>query len=428
MSEDKKKKRNTSAVPQKDKAGRGWFVVDVGPGLDGTGVWKERRQIKRRGFLTRKACQEALDEVRRSSGAGTFVPHHNQTIDEFLDEWLQAVEASLATTTYEVYRRMLRVHVRPRIGKMRLRQLDSSVINQMYGQLLKSGYRVGNQPRGLSARTVVQVHAILRKALDAGVRWGRISPNPASLADPPSWRAAKAAGRAVIRAWTPEELGGFLAAQEGRHDYALWVFMATTGCRRGEALGLRWRDLDLGRAKASIRQTIVSVTGGIEVRPTTKTGRSRQVELDPQTVPVLRQHKKEQDERRRRFGSAWVQTDLVFAEPDGSTPHPGAIPKRFDRRVREVDVPRIRLHDLRHTWATLALDAGVHPKVVQERLGHSSIAVTLDIYSHVLPTNHRDAASTIARIIFGEDADNARGDAPAAEADPEGAPLDDEGE
>jgi len=250
------------------------------------------------------------------------------------------------------------------------------------------------------------VHTIIHAALDDAVRWRRVSLNAADQATPPSAKSAKAP---EMNVWSGPQLASFLARCEGDRYYHPWMFLATTGCRRGEALGLRWRDLDLRASTASIRQQVVPLTkasgrgreGRIVAR--TKGGDARVIELDARTVDVLRSWRKRQAREKLR-AETYEDNDLVFPRADGKPFHPEAFSKTFDRRVRQeafADVPVIRLHDLRHTWATLALKAGVDVKVVSERLGHSSPVVTWTIYQHVVKGMQTDAAEKVAAAIFG---------------------------
>jgi integrase len=177
--------------------------------------------------------------------------------------------------------------------------------------------------------------------------------------------------------------------------------LATTGARRGEVLGMRWADLDLDAATASIAQTLIAVHHEVQFgSPKTAKG-SRVISLDPATVAALREHRKRQAAERLLVGAGWRDHDLVFCRVEGTPLHPERFSARFVDKARLLGLPRIRLHDLRHTWASLALAAGVHPKIVQERLGHANISITLDIYSHVTAGLHSDAAEQVAGLIFG---------------------------
>ena len=391
-----------NAAPRKDpNNGTWWFVVDL-PDANG-----RRRQAKRRGFRTKAEAQAALDELRVSGRQGTFVAPDRQTVAEFLtDDWLPAVRRELAESTWESYERNVRHHLVPRIGRLRLQALDAGHLNALYGDLLAEG-RLRGARKGLKPRTVRYIHTILHAALDDAVRWRRLPINAADQATPPSAKASKAP---EMNVWSASELQQFLAAHDGDRLAPAWMFLATTGCRRGEALGLRWRDLDLNASTASIRQQVIPlrkpVGRGTEARivDRTKGGEPRVIELDTRTVSMLRSWRKRQAEERLACGDGYQNHGLVFPRPDGRPQHPETFSKTFDRRVRESaaeGLPVIRLHDLRHTWATLALKAGVDVKIVSERLGHSSPVITWTIYQHVVRGMQSDAAERVAESIFG---------------------------
>ena len=197
-------------------------------------------------------------------------------------------------------------------------------------------------------------------------------------------------------------LRGFIEASRLADDrlHALWVVLATTGMRRGEALGLRWSDVDLDTGRLRVVQTIVQTRSLVTVgQPKTDRGR-RSVALDQGTVAALRDHRRRMLEERLLVGADFDDLGLVFHQPDGTWLQPDAVSAAFLRRVRRDGLPRLTLHGLRHTWATLALERGVHPRVVQERLGHSTIAITLGIYSHVSPTLHDEAAQLVADLVM----------------------------
>ena len=201
--------------------------------------------------------------------------------------------------------------------------------------------------------------------------------------------------------WTAAEVRAFLDARREDRLYALWTTLATTGLRRGEALGLRWRDVDLDAGRASIVQQVTSVDCRIVVGEVkTRAGR-RAVALDPETVAILKRWKARQGEERLAWGPDYQDSGLVFTREDGQVLHPDLIRRMFDRHVKAAGLPKVRLHDLRHGWATLALAAGVHPKVVQERLGHANISITLNTYSHVAAGMQEEAAARVAGLVFG---------------------------
>jgi integrase len=242
------------------------------------------------------------------------------------------------------------------------------------------------------------IHNISHRAFKDAVRWGRLARNPADAADPPPGGQKSD----TVEAWDAPTLRRFLAASAAAEDrlHPLWVLLATTGMRRGEALGLRWRDVDFDGGRVSVVQTIIQIGTKASIsEPKTRRGR-RAISLDPATVAILREHRRRTLQERLLVGPDFTDLDLVFHKPDGARLKPDAISATFLRRGRRYEVPRLTLQGLRHTWATLALERGVHPRVVQERLGHSTIAITLGIYSHVSPTLHDEAAQLVADLVM----------------------------
>jgi integrase len=253
----------------------------------------------------------------------------------------------------------------------------------------------GKGGRPLSARTVQAIHMTIRKALGDAARWGMTVRNVAELASPPRPR------RVEMQTWTAEELRAFLEHVEGERLYAVWMLAASTGMRRGEVLGLRWRDVDLDRARVSVRQTLV-LAGRQVVTSEPKTSRGRRsIALDPRTVSALRAWRRAQAAERLAWGSAWADSGLVFTREDGTPIHPEWLSDAFEWRVKVAGLPRIRFHDLRHTHASLGLAAGIPVKVMSERLGHTSSSFTADAYQHVTPALEEQAASTVAGLVFG---------------------------
>jgi integrase len=316
------------------------------------------------------------------------------TLGEWLEEWLRlCVLRGLRATSIETYRVAIGLYVSRELSSAELHSIRPQHLNTHYERMLLDGRRDGRG--GLSPQTVRLIHAIIRRALADAIRLGLLDANPADAAHAPSGRSSQ---RPVLRTWTPSELRSFLESASEDELYPAFYLAATTGLRRSEILGLRWCDLDLEREQLQVVQTLVLV--GRDVRTgSPKTDRSRRVvALDRQTVEVLRRHRRAMEARfvgRGRPGS----DDLVFTAPDGEPIHPVLFTYYFRRRMFASGMRPIRLHDLRHTHATLALQAGVHPKVVSERLGHSTIAITLDTYSHVLPSMQREAAEAVAALV-----------------------------
>jgi len=374
--------------------GKSWSVVIELPRESETG---KRQQRWHSGYRTKKEAERVRVDLLAKADAGTYVEQHRQTLAQFLNDWFPAIAPTIRPATLYSYKRNVRLHVVPYIGTLTLQKIDAGTLNALYARLLEDGSK-HQRGGGLSPRSVRYVHTILHRALKDAVRWGRLARNPADAADPPR---ASASVQPEIRTWSAPELRGFLESLADDRYYAAWVLLSTTGMRRGEALGLRWSDLDFDARRASIRQTVIAVNHEV-LFGTPKTAKGRRfIELDAGTVAALRAHRQRQLEERLLIGSGWRDLDLVFCKPTGEPLHPERFSRDFAKRVERGGFSRIRLHDLRHTWATLALGAGVNPKIVQERLGHASVGITLDIYSHATPAMQRDAADTVAALVLG---------------------------
>lgn len=376
-------------------SGSGWAIkYDLAPD-PATG---KRRQKLRRGFPTKKAAQNALNTALASVATGVYVEPSRATVAEFADQWLDTISATVKPTTLEQYRRYLRLHVVRRIGGIPVGRVVPQDLNTLYADLLRSGRADGTG--GLSRRTVRLVHAVVHRMFRDAVRWELAARNPADAADPPRSTSGKAR---KLPTWTAAQLREFLAACRAADDpwLPLWTFLATTGARRAEALGLRWSDIDLDAGHCRIVQQVV-LADGVLMIDTPKTAPSaRPIALDATTVAVLREHRRRQAEVRLAIGAGWTDHDLVWCRVNGEPMRPKRVNELLTASQRGVDVPKLSPHGLRHTWATLALESGVHAKVVADRLGHTRIGTTLDIYTHSTPVMHRDAADTVASLIFG---------------------------
>jgi integrase len=426
--------------------------------LDPDPATGRRRQKWHSGYRTKREAERARVDLLSRFDRGEYVEPSHETLGEFLEEWLRAIEPTVRPSTFDSYSRNVRNHVIAHIGSVRLTKVDAGTLNGMYAHLLANGRRQPSRTgRGYSAavvdralvlraegltltgtaerlraelpeaghitkdtlasllrrhasgdtddlasqldgRTVNYVHTIVHRALKDAVRWGRLVRNPADAADPPRGRQ-KSDG---VHSWDAATLRRFLTDSSASGDrlHPLWVLLATTGMRRGEALGLRWSNVDLDAGRLRVVQTIIQVRSKVTIgEPKTARGR-RPIALDAGTVAVLREQRRRSLEERMLVGPDFEDRDLVFHKPDGSCLRPDAVSATFVRRVRSTGLPALTLKGLRHTWATLALERGIHPRVVQERLGHSTIAITLGVYSHVAPTLHDEAAQLIADLVL----------------------------
>ena len=424
--------RPAPALRGRQRRDRGGGSVVVRVKADGTAVYDafftfvdpatglSRRSCKR-GFVTSAAAGRYLRAQTTQVDAGSYVPPTRLTLAVYLEQWLDALR--LAPQTVGNYRVWVQTHLIPHIGHLALSEITPLHLNAMYNTLERTGnhlvcchkspcgHRDGTGP--LSRSSVRHIHNTLSAALRDAVDAGLLASSPTARAKPPTLRQAKAQ-RAPFATWTAEQLSAFLSRWQDHRYVPLWHLLATTGLRRGEALGLRWQDVDLERGTAAVRQTVglERTRGGTRetfIQPTVKNGRPHMIALDPGTVAVLRRHRADQNEQRRQLAERWTNLELVFCRDAGwlaADSRPG-LPLRGERvsalwrelAERTPEVPRIRLHDLRHTWATLALAQGVHPKVVQERLNHANIGITLDLYSHTTIGMDRAAADQIAGLL-----------------------------
>ena len=288
--------------------------------------------------------------------------------------------------------------MRPRQTTPRQRTTPTARRQRSQRLLLATAHQGTSRREGPLPRSVRYIHTILRKALADAVRWNKLARNPADSADPPRAKAARATR--PIQTWSANELRAFLNHVEDDRLYPLWLLAATTGMRRGEILGLLWEDIDLDNSRVTVQRRLGSVAYRLTwSEPKTDKSR-RQIALDPTTTEALRRHREDMNLERQLVGSIRPDLDVVFRREGAEPIHPERISKLFEQNVEDTGLKRIRFHDLRHTHATLALQAGVHPKVVSERLGHSDIALTLNVYSHAIPALQETAASLVASLVL----------------------------
>jgi len=304
--------------------------------------------------------------------------------------WLPGKRVSLATSTWDGYRRKIDRHILPSLGRIAIRRLRPNHLEDLYTRML---HPTGGSP-GLAPKTVLEVHLIIRAALNDAVRKGLVTRNVALVAHAPRLRSIP---KVEQNAWTAEQLQAFLRAAAGHRFFAAFWVIANTGMRRSELLGLRWADIDLPKGTLSINRGIVAVAYEVhESRGKTRNSR-RQLDLDPTTLAIITAWRDWQCTEHNAVGlddPTWMFTDAT-----GHPIHPHAISQAFARVVRNADVPLIRLHDVRHTHATLLLKAGVPVKVVSERLGHATPAFTIETYQHVLPGMQAEAARTFEELV-----------------------------
>jgi len=321
--------------------------------------------------------------------SGAYVEPTRETVGSFLNRWLaDYARVKVAPTTFERYEEIVRLHLIPVLGHHPLAKLQPLHIQGYYTRALKSGRR--RSEGGLSAQTVLHHHRVLREALQQAVRWLLLARNPADAVEPPR------PSRKETRVICAQEAAELLSHVEGTRLYVPVLLAVTTGMRRGEILGLRWRDVNFDASVLAVRQTLEETKGaGLRFKqPKTQKGR-RTVALPAITVERLRQHRALQAETRLALGSGYQDGDLVCAMHDGTPWKPSNFSYTFRVVALRLGLTDLRFHDLRHSHATELLRSGIHPKIVSERLGHSTVGITLDTYSHVLPDMQEQAAATV---------------------------------
>jgi integrase len=391
-----------SRCPQRGKPGHGsWYLsLELPAGLDGP-----RRRIRRGGFPTRKAAAKALARMRMPAD-----PESVLTTGEWLERWLEQ-RTGPRESTIRGYAAHVRLYLKPCLGQILLADLTAQHVQAMFTAIARQHEAEGHP---VTAATLARIRATLRAALNAAIRAGLITANAASRAELPSsrrprpmvWTAGRVAEwertgiRPPVAVWTPAQTARFLNAIRDHRLYAAYHLIALRGLRRGEAAGLRWRDVDLDGATAIITCQLQQCDGRLVLWPP-KTARSeRAVALDRTTVAVLRAHQAAQDAERAALGDGYHDSGYVFTCLNGDPMAPDRLSRTFRRLSDEAGLPPVRLHDLRHGAATLALAAGADLKVVQDMLGHSSIVLTADTYTSVLPEVARKAAEDIATLII----------------------------
>jgi integrase len=306
---------------------------------------------------------------------------------DYLVRWLETMAPTVRAASFQRYREVTRLHLVPRFGQVPLGTLSPLDIQDFYARKLADG---------LSERTVSQIHAVLRQALAQAVRWGMVPRNPCDAVTPPRPKDKE------MQAWSEEETRTFINGVADDEYRALWLLAVMVGLRRGELIGLRWEDLDLQRGTATVRRTQTRDAEGrliIGDAPKSASGR-RTIQLPELCLSALKVHRARQNERRLQLGPAWQDTGAVFDRGDGT---PCSDPKRFGYRftrlIRELGLPRIRFHDLRHTAATNLLKHGTPVHVVAKMLGHANPSVTLRVYAHVLAEMQQDVANRLDALF-----------------------------
>ena len=366
----------------KQRSKGSWSIV-VELGRDPSTGKRNQQWVTVRG--TKKDAESKLAELQHQMDTGAYLKPSKITVRDFLNQWLNDhVWPRLEPRTAEGYDHMVRRHLVPALGAIPLAQLSGQHLQSYYADKLAFGRKDG--AGGLSPRTVRHHHVTLHTALQSAVKWGLLLRNPADSVDAPRYQPKE------MRTLDEDGLDKFLEAARQTPYYGLFYLALYSGMRRSELLALRWSDVDLDLAELSINRSFHHLRDGSNVFRTPKTAKARRlISLTPSTAIMLRDHKQAQEDQRILMGNVLSEDDLVFCNLDGVPLLPDTVTHVWIKLARRAGL-KVRLHDARHTHATLLLKQNVRPKVVQERLGHATIATTFDTYSHVLPGMQEEAA------------------------------------
>ncbi len=361
------------------KRGESWQItVYMGTGPDG----KYHRHFET--IHGRKGdAQKRLNELLVSLEKGIYVPPGRLTVAEHLHNWLEGyVKTNCSQRTLDGYQSIIECHLLA-LGQIQLKHLHPQAIQSYYGKAVEK----------LSPRTVAKHHRLLSQALKYAVRQGYLARNPCQLVDAPSWK-----GKAM-RTLTPGEVEILFGVAKDSYYYPLYYTAVSTGLRQAELLGLRWRDVDLDMLSISVSQVLYKRRGICKFTEPKTTHSRRRVAMTPKLALFLREYRTEREQLFRELGKQLTLDDLVLARVDGKPLDPGIVSHDFARLAKQAGLNGVRFHDLRHTFASLMLLRGAKPKVISEALGHSSVAFTMDVYSHIIEGMQEDAMALLDEVL-----------------------------
>lgn len=361
------------------------YSIVVSLGYDPVTGKRKRQWISVKG--TKKDAEKRLVELIHQVDTGVFMKPSKTSVADYLQKWLaDYAKPNLSPRGFERYEGIVIRHFIPAFGNIALTQLRSEHLQKHCTAKLNDG---------LKARTVRYHHAVIHKALETAVKWGMLSRNIADGVDVPRAR------RTEMQTWDENEVARFLEVAKSSHYYTLFYTALFTGMRRSELLGLCWQDVDFIFSQLCVSRGLHQLKDGSYVFEQTKSAKSRRkIALSPSAILLLKQHKERQTAERLILGLTLKDDDLVFSTPEGKPLRPNTVTRAWEVLATRSGIKVIRLHDARHTHASLMLKQGIHPKIVQERLGHASIEMTLDTYSHVAPGLQEAAALRFDELVL----------------------------
>lgn len=369
-----KRRGNNEGTIFKRKDGRWSAEVSIG-GKRRTKYGKTRNEVQ-------EWLHETLTEIHRGlrKNIGTKI-----SLQKYMEIWLDAMKSQIRPNTWSQYAQISRQHIFPILGSLQLNDLEPHHVQTFYSKKFEDG--VGQSTRGM-------IHSVLHRAMNVALDWGFIRRNPVTSIKKPKQ------DKREMQFLTSEEAFRFLNVAKKNRYAALYYLAIATGMRQGEILGLKWGDLDFQSGRLQIQRQLQRVRGQALLFTQPKSASSRRIVLlGSKTLDRLRDHLKNQKMERLFAGEKWEENELIFPSSKGTPLDTSSLFRNFKVLLKEANLPNIRFHDLRHTAATLMFQQGVHPKIVQERLGHSSIGITMDVYSHAIPSLQMEAANCMDDLL-----------------------------
>lgn len=365
------------------KEGNSWYyVLELGKDLT-TG---KRKQKKKRGFKTKKEAQASYFEALNEINKGNYIEPSKTLFAEYLSDWLDDKKTKVMQSTWFTYKWLVEKYIIKSLGNVELSKLTPMIIQRFYNELVRE--------EKIALENIQKIHSLINNALKRAEKWGLVHRNVAALVERPK------ANKKEIKVWTVDEVKEFLLKARQDRLYVSFLLAVTTGMRQAEILGLRWQDVDFEDCSLSIVQILSHDGKVLKTGTKTKAG-MRKVHLPVEAMEFLKRYKRMVTLERKQNEAVYIDNDLIVSTSVGTPVIPRNLVRSFYRIVKNAGLKKIRFHDLRHTHATLLLKQGVNPKIVSERLGHTDTRMTLDTYSHLLPSMQKDTANNFGKMLFG---------------------------
>jgi integrase len=355
------------------------YTVDIGRDP----ITGKRKQKTKGGFKGKKEAEKALNDAIYHLNQGTFIEPKDLTVKDLVKEWLKIHQHKVKVTTFNMYQYNINKWIIPLLGGIKVQQFKKAHANQFSTQLLEK----------IASSTAHKVFTLARMIFSYAVAEDVIPKNPFE-------NTLIKRGKPAISTWTFDELNKFLQVVKKDNEFYYRIFAAAayTGLRKGEVLGIRKIDLDFEKSLINVKQSIFETKEkGVQAGSLKTPSSLRSVSIDDLLISILKDQIRKNNELKLKFGAGYQDHNLIFCNPDGSPVRPSILNRHFNAYIEKSGVPKIRLHDLRHTHATLLLELGVNPKIVADRLGHSSVKITLDVYSHVSLNIQEDAVKLFSK-------------------------------